>query len=301
MQRVAILIPYPPTDAEMQGRVRALQQKLGKLGWTAGVNIQFDERWTTDNMDLIRLNAAGLLELKPDVVVAFGGRVIPILMQLTRTVPIIIPGAGDPVVVGWVKSLAQPGGNVTGFTFFESSVIAKYLETLKQIAPGISRVAAIYNPDNAIGAIYSRLFETFARSLAIEPIVAPIRSIGEIDRAIESLAQHQNGGAFFLPDLTTSALRDQVTAIVARRRVPAIYSDRIIVVSGGLVSYDADRLDIFRRSASYVDRVLRGEKPGNLPFQQPTKYQLTINLRTAKAMGLEIPASVLAVADEVIE
>jgi putative ABC transport system substrate-binding protein len=301
IRRVAILMPYHPTDEEMQGRVRALRQELGKLGWTAGVNIQFDERWTSDNMDLVRVNAAGLLELKPDVVVAVGGRVIPILMQLTRTVPIIIPGAGDPVVAGWVESLARPGGNVSGFTFFESSVIAKYLETLKQIAPGISRVAIIYNPDNALGAIYSRLFETFARSLSIEPTVALIRGIGDIDRAIESLAQYRNGGAFFLPDLTTNALRDQVTAIVARRRVPAIYSDRLIVVSGGLVSYDADRLDIFRRSGSYVDRVLRGEKPGDLPFQQPTKYQLTINLKTAKAMGLEIPASVLALADEVIE
>src|SRR5215470_3170269 len=158
IRRVAILMPYHPTDEEMQGRVRALRQELGKLGWTAGVNIQFDERWTSDNMDLVRANAAGLLELKPDVVVAVGGRVIPILMQLTRTVPIIIPGAGDPVVSGWVESLARPGGNVSGFTFFESSVIAKYLETLKQIAPGISRVAIIYNPDNATGAIYSRLF-----------------------------------------------------------------------------------------------------------------------------------------------
>jgi putative ABC transport system substrate-binding protein len=237
MRRVGVLMPYPPTDAEMQGRVQALRQGLGNLGWRAGVNIQFDVRWTTDNMDLVRVNAAGLLELKPDVVVAAGGRVIPILMQLTRSVPIIVPGAGDPVVTGWAASLARPGGNVTGFTFFESSVIAKYLEILKQIVPGVSQVAAIYNPDNSIGAIYARLF------------------------AIESLAQQKNGGAFFLPDLTTNALRDQVIAIVARHRVPAIYSDRVLVASGGLVSYDADRTDIYRRAASYVDRVLRGEKP----------------------------------------
>jgi putative ABC transport system substrate-binding protein len=301
MRRVAILMPYPPTDVEMQGRVWALRQELGKLGWTAGVNIQFDERWTTDNMDLVRANAAGLLELKPDAVVALGGRVIPVLMQLTRSVPIVIPGAGDPVFVGWVESLARPGGNVTGFTFFESSFIVKYLDLLKQIAPGISRVAAIYNPDNKIAALYVRIFETSARLLAIEPIVSPIRGIADIDRTVESLGQSQSGGAFFLPDLTVTALRDQVTAVVARHRVPAIYSDRIMVFSGGLASYDADRLDIFRRSASYVDRVLRGEKAGDLPFQQPTKYQLTINLKTAKTMGLEIPTSVLALADEMIE
>jgi putative ABC transport system substrate-binding protein len=261
MRRVGVLMPYPPTDAEMQGRVQALRQGLGNLGWRAGVNIQFDVRWTTDNMDLVRVNAAGLLELKPDVVVAAGGRVIPILMQLTRSVPIIVPGAGDPVVTGWAASLARPGGNVTGFTFFESSVIAKYLEILKQIVPGVSQVAAIYNPDNSIGAIYARLFETFAHSLAVQTIIAPVRSVAEIDRAIESLAQQKNGGAFFLPDLTTNALRDQVIAIVARHRVPAIYSDRVLVASGGLVSYDADRTDIYRRAASYVDRVLRGEKP----------------------------------------
>jgi putative ABC transport system substrate-binding protein len=301
MRRVAILMAYPPTDPEMQERVQALRQGLGKLGWRAGENIQFDERWTTDNMDLVRVNAAGLLELKPDVVVATGGRVIPILMQLTRSVPIIVPGAGDPVVTGWAASLARPGGNVTGFTFFESSVIAKYLEILKQIVPGVSQVAAIYNPDNSIGAIYARLFETFARSLAVQTIIAPVRSVAEFDRAIESLAQQQNGGAFFLPDLTTTALRDQVTAIVARHRVPAIYSDRVLVASGGLVSYDADRTDIYRRAASYVDRVLRGEKPGDLPFQQPAKYRLTVNLKAAKAIGLEVPANVLALADEVIE
>jgi putative ABC transport system substrate-binding protein len=222
-------------------------------------------------------------------------------MQLTRSIPIIIPGTTDPVVTGWAESLARPGGNVTGFTLSESSVLGKLLETLKLVAPSTSHVAMIYNPDNAIAPTYVRLFETFARSLAIEPIIAPVHGISDIDRIIESLAQQRNGGAYFHGDLTTAALRDQVTALVARHRVPAVYVDRIFISSGGLVSYDSDRVDIYRRSASYVDRILRGEKPGDLPFQQPTKYNLTINLKTAKAMGLDIPVAVLALADEVIE
>jgi putative tryptophan/tyrosine transport system substrate-binding protein len=301
IRRVAILMPYPPTDAVMQSRVQAFQQELARLGWIRDRNVQFDERWTTDNMDLIRANCANLVELKSDVIVATGGRVIPVIMQLTRSIPIVIPGATDPVVTGWVESLARPGGNVTGFTTSESSVIGKHLQTLKLIAPGTSRVAFIYNPDNASAAVYAGLFETFARSLAIEPVIATVHGMADIDRAIEFLAQQQNGGVYFPLDLTTVALRDQISVLLARRSLPAIYADRIFVSSGGLASYDSDRIDIFRRTASYVDRILRGEKPSDLPFQQPTKYQLTINLKTAKALGLDIPANVLALADEVIE
>ena len=301
LRRIGILMPYPPSDAEWQSRVGTLRQELQRLGWTRGGNIEFDERWTTDNMDLVRANAANLVELKPDAIVAIGGRVIPVLMQLTRTVPIINPGSVDPVGQGYVESLARPGGNVTGFTQMEFSVFGKILNTLKEIAPGTSRVTMIYNPDNPSTAVYRRVFESFAVPLAVQPMIAPIHNIADIERAIEALADQPNGGVFFPPDLTVTALRDQVTAIVARHRLPAIYTDRILVASGGLVSYDADRTEIFRRAASYVDRVLRGEKPGDLPFQQPTKYQLTINLKTARAHGLEIPTSLLAVADEVIE
>jgi putative ABC transport system substrate-binding protein len=252
-------------------------------------------------MDLVRANAANLVELKPDVIVALGGRVIPVLMQLTSTVPIIIPGAADAVGSGYIKSLARPGGNVTGFATMEFSVIGKILETLKEIAPKTSRVAMIYNPDNPNAINFRRLFESSALPLSVQPIVAPIHTIADIERAIEALAEQPNGGVFFPPDVTISALRNQVTAIVARLRVPAIYADRIFMTSGGLASYDSDRTDIFRRTASYVDRILRGEKPGDLPFPQPTKYQLTINLKTAKALGLELPATLLARADEVIE
>jgi putative ABC transport system substrate-binding protein len=252
-------------------------------------------------MDLVRNNAANLVELKPDVIVAVGGRVIPILMQLTRTVPIIIPGTGDAVGNRYIESLARPGGNVTGFATMEYSVIGKILETLKQIAPRTSRIAMIYNPDNPNAINFQRIFESSASSLSVQPIIVPIHSIADIERAIEALAEQPNGGIFFPSDITIFTLRNQVTAIVARVGVPAIYTDRIFVTSGGLASYDADRIDIFRRTASYVDRVLRGEKPGDLPFQQPTKYQLTINLKTAKALGVTIAPSLLDTADEVIE
>jgi putative tryptophan/tyrosine transport system substrate-binding protein len=301
MRRIGILMPYPPSDTVNQSRVGALRQELQRLGWTRGANIEFDERWTTDNMDLVRANAANLVELKPDVIVAFGGRVIPVLMQLTRTVPIIIPGSSSPVEAGYIKSLARPGGNVTGFATLELSIIGRILETLKQIAPETSRVAMIDNPDNPVAINFRSQFESSVLPLSIQPIIAPIHNITDIERAIEALAEQPNGGAFFPPDITTFALRDQVNAILVRRRVPAIYTDRLYVTSGGLVSYDADRTEIFRRTASYVDRVLRGEKPGDLPFQQPTKYQLTINLKTAKALGLTVPTTLLATADEVIE
>ena len=301
MRRIGILMPYPPSDTEWQSRVGAFRQELQRLGWTRGGNIEFDERWTTDNMDLVRTNATNLVELKPDVIVAIGGRVIPVLMQLTRTVPIIIPGTGDAVGNRYIESLARPGGNVTGFATMEYSVIGKILETLKQIAPRTSRVAMIYNPDNPNVINFQRIFESSASSLSIQPIIVPIHNIADIERAIDALVEQPNGGIFFPSDITIFTLRNQVTAVVERLGVPAIYTDRVFVTGGGLASYDADRTDIFRRTASYVDRVLRGEKPGDLPFQQPTKYQLTINLKTATALGITIAPSLLDTADEVIE
>jgi putative ABC transport system substrate-binding protein len=301
MRHVAILMPYPPSAVEYQAYVRALRQELGKLGWTSGVNVQFDERWSTDNLELVQANAAGLLELKPDVVVAVGGRVIPVLMRLTRTVPIIVPGGSSPVESGWVESLARPGGNVTGFSVLELSIIGKQVELLKELVPGISRVAAIYNPDNPNAALFVRSFESFAGPLSIEPVVAPIHGLSDIQRVVESFADLRNRGILFLPDVTTNALRDEIIALVARHRVPAVFTERAFVLHGGLASYGSDRADIFRRAASYVDRVLRGEKPGDLPYQQPTKYELMINLKTAQSLGLEIPPTLLTRADEVIE
>jgi putative ABC transport system substrate-binding protein len=301
MRRVGILMPYAASDTEIQTHLRAFRQELQKLGWTEGGNIRFDEHWTGDDMDLVRANAANLLELKPDVIFALGGRVIPVLMMKTSAVPIVFPSGGDPVGTGWVKSLARPGGNVTGFSTFEFSVVGKMMEILLQIAPSTSRVAFIYNPDNPNAAFYARSFERFAAPLAIKPIMAPIHGIAEIERALENLVTAPNGGVFSAPDITITALRDPVVALVARHRLPAIYPDHIFIKSGGLMSYAADRVDLFRRAASYVDRILRGEKPADLPVQQPTKYQLHINLKTAKALGLQVPPALLARADEVIE
>jgi ABC-type uncharacterized transport system substrate-binding protein len=301
VRRVGILMPYLPTDTEMQRRVSALRQELQKSGWTRGRNIEFDERWTTDNLDLVRANAANLVELKPDAIVAQGARVIPVLMQLTRTIPILITGTSDPVGFKYIESLARPGGNVTGFALMEISVIGKILSLLKQIAPDTSRVAIVYNPDNLAAQPFRNQFESSAPQLSIQPSAAAIHGIADIEREIAALGRQPNTGAFFVPDVTTTALRDQITEIVARHRVPAIYADRIFVASGGLASYDADRIEIFRRTATYVDRVLRGEKPAELPFQQPTEYKLSLNLKAAKALGLTVPAALLATADEVIE
>jgi putative tryptophan/tyrosine transport system substrate-binding protein len=295
------LIPFPPSDMESQTRVRAFREELRNRGWTAGGNVQFDERWTTDNMDLIRAAAANLVELKPDVIVATGGRVIPVLMQMTRSIAIIIPGGIDPVARGWVESLARPGGNVTGFASLEGSIVGKMLQTLKEIAPSISRVAMIFNPDNPGAALVARSFEASAGPLAIQPIIAHVHGLADIEHAIKTLQEQPGGGIFFPSDITVNPLAEQTAAIVARHRLPAIYAERAFVKIGGLVYYGADRVDLYRRAASYVDRVLRGEKPGELPYQQPTKYELVINLKTAKALGLEVPQTLLATADEVIE
>jgi putative tryptophan/tyrosine transport system substrate-binding protein len=298
MRRVAILMPYPPTDAEMQGRVRALRQELAKFGWAAGVNIQFDERWTTDNMDLVRANASGLLELNPDVVVATGGRVIPIVMQLTQMIPIVIPGGSDPVGVGWVKSIARPGGNVTGFAILEASVFGKALQLLKEIVPNLQRVALIFNPDNPNTIGFVQWFESYVQPLDIEPVLVRIHSFADIERAVAALAQAGNGGILFPLDVSIQALREQIIMLVAQHQIPAAYLERSFVSAGGLLCYAADPLDSYRGAASYVDRILRGEKPADLPYQQPTKYKLSINLKAARAIGIEFPVNVLALFSE---
>jgi putative tryptophan/tyrosine transport system substrate-binding protein len=301
VRRVGIVMPFARGDAEYSARVRAFLEELEKLGWHDGRNIRFDERWTTDNMDIVRAEATSLMASNPDVILAIGGRVIPVLMQLSHSIPIVIAGASDPVGVGWVTSLAHPGGNVTGFTSIELSILGKSLEILKQIVPGIARVAMAYNPDNPNTVFYRRTFENAAGPLGIEPIATPIHGLADIERAVTSLADQQNTGIFFPGDVTTTALRDDIVALVARGRLPAIYSETAFVKVGGLASYSADRIDLFRRSAGYVDRILRGEKAGDLPFQQPIAYEFKLNLKTAKALGFSIPQSLLATADEVIE
>jgi putative ABC transport system substrate-binding protein len=300
VRRVGIVMPYPKGDSENEARVRAFKQELAKLGWTDGGNIRFDEHWTTDNMDMVRAHAAAVVASNPDIIVTTGGRVTPVFMRLC-SIPMVLPSASDPVGVGYAQSLARPGGNVTGFTSLELSMLGKSLEILKQIAPAVVRVALVYNPDNPNSVHYRRISEAASTPLAIEIIDLPIHSLGDIDRVVTNLADRGNSGIFFLPDLTITALRDDVVSLVARRRIPAIYSEPFFVKLGGLAYYGADRMEGFRRSAGYVDRILRGEKPGDLPFQQPTKYELILNRAAAKALGLELSPALLALADEVIE
>lgn len=300
-RRIGILIPYRRGDEEYEGRVLAFREELARRGWIDGTTIRFDERWTADNMDQVRAAANGIMGANPDAVIAIGGRVIPLLLQISRSVPIVVPGAVDPVGVGWVESLARPGGNVTGFTFLELSIFGKMLDALKQMAPSTIRVANIHNPDNRSTATFNREFERAASALALEAVSIPVHDMGAIERAAADLAARPNSAIFFPPDITIQALREKIVPLLGKVRIPAIYTDDVFVRIGGLASYAADRKEIYRQAASYVDRILRGEKAGELPFQQPTRYQLKINLKTAKSLGLELSPTLIATADLVIE
>ena len=282
-------------------RVRAFREELRKRGWVSGVNIQFDERWTVDNMELIRSAAENLVELNPDAILAVGGRVIPILMNLTRSIPIVYPGGSAPVERGYVKSLAHPSSNVTGFAVMETSVIGKQLQTLKEIAPHLVRISTIYNPDNPAGASMARVFEDEARSLGVETAIVHIHGLSDIERAVADAAKDAGGGIYVPLDVTIDGLVEQTVATMARHGLPAIYPERFYVTCGGLVSYGTNRADLYRGAATYVDRILRGEKVGDLPYQQPTKYELVINRKSANALGLTVPPAILVAADEVIE
>ena len=301
VRRIGIVMPFPRTNAEMQARVRAFRDELRKRGWATGVNVQFDERWTSDNMDLIRSAARNVVELNPDAIVAVGARVIPILMELTHSIPIVTPSGSDPVGRGFAESLARPGHNVTGFATMELSVISKMLQTLKEIAPNITHVSMIYNLDNPTGPQFARSLQSAAGPLGVELTVTQIHDFADIERAVAAAAAQPNTGIFIPLDVTIAAFTERTVAVIARHRLPAIYSEREYVTKGGLVYYGTDRIELYRGVASYVDRILRGEKPSDLPFQQPTKYELVINLQTAKAMGLTIPPKLLFTADEVIE
>jgi putative tryptophan/tyrosine transport system substrate-binding protein len=297
---VGILIPYPEDNEIARARLRVFRQELARLGWSEGRDVQLDVRWTTDNMDRVRAEAASLVRTKPDVIACNGDRVVTVFRQLTNSVPIVAV-ATDLAGSGFVESLARPGANVTGFSVIEFSVIGKMVDTLRQLAPRVSRVGIIYNPDNPVGAVYSREFDSVARRLGLQPVDFPIHGVPDIERVIADLAGRPNGGLMPAPDLTINSLANEVTALAARYRVPAIYWSSFFVKRGGLASYGSDPLESYRLQASYVDRILRGEKAGDLPIQQPTSYQLVINLNTAKALGLTIPEALLATADEVIQ
>ena len=301
IRRIGILMPFPQNDATGQARVRAFRKELLRLGWSEGNNIQFDERWSTDTMDVVRADAASLVELKSDVILTSSDRVIPVLMNLTSSIPIVVGATSDPIASGAAESLARPGHNVTGFSLIEFSMFGKMLEILKLMAPGITRVGMIYNPDNPVAATYQRWFGPSAKELGVQPINLPIRDAASIERAIAGIAEQPNGGILSPPDLTTTIYRTQVVNLAERHRVPAIYTNHFFGEAGGLVTYGADVVEMFRQAAGYVDRILRGEKPGDLPFQQPTTYRLTINVKTASALGLTVPLALLTAADEVIE
>src|SRR5712671_2086588 len=298
MRRIGVLLNAAADDAEYQARLGAFLQALALLGWTIGRNVRIDTRWA-NNADDIRRHAAELAALAPDVILASGAGPVGALLQATRTVPIVFPFAVDPVGAGLVDSLARPGGNATGFMIFEFSVGGKWLELLKQIAPSVTRAAVLRT--QGTGTSQFAAIQTAAPSLRVEVNPINMRDAGEIERAVAAFARSPNGGLIVTGTATATLHRNLIITLAARHKLPAVYSDRIFVTGGGLISYGPDRLDQYRRAAGYVDRILKGEKPADLPVQAPTKYELVLNLKTAKALGMTVPDTLLARADEVIK
>ena len=301
MRRIGVLLPVATDDAEFQTRVGAFLQALQQLDWTIERNVEIDIRWATANADAIRRHAAELAALAPDVILAHGAPTLGPLLQVTRTVPIVFPVASDPVAAGFVESLARPGGNATGFMDWEYGMAVKWPELLKQIAPSVTRVAVLRDPAIASGPAQFGVIQAVAPSLGMDVVPINVRDVPEIERALAAFARSSNGSLIVTPSGFASVNRDLIITLAARHRLPAVYFGRYFVNSGGLISYGNDIVDQYRRAAGYVDRILRGEKPADLPVQAPTKYELVINLKTAKALGLEVPPSLLARADEVIE
>jgi putative tryptophan/tyrosine transport system substrate-binding protein len=288
-------------DAEGQARFAAFLQGLRQLGWTDGRNVRIDYRWGGGNADNIRKQAAELAALAPDVILAAGAAVAGPLLQATRTVPIVFVIVPDPVGAGFVDSLARPGGNATGFITYEYSISAKWLELLKQIAPDVTRAAVLRDPAISTGIGQFGAIQAVAPSLGVEVSPVNVRDAGEIERAIAAFARPSNGGLIVTASALAVVHRDLIIALAARHKLPAVFYERFFVAGGGLISYGPDSLAGFRRAAGYVDRILKGEKPADLPVQAPTKYKLVINLKTAKTLGLTMPPSLLATADELIE
>jgi len=301
MRRIGVLLPATANDAQYQARVGAFLQALALLGWTIGRNVQVDTRWATANVAEVRRHAAELVALAPDVILAHGGGPVAAVQQANHTVPIVFPIAGDPVGSGLVDSLARPGGNATGFLEFEYSIGGKWLELLKEIAPSVNRAAVLRDTILGTGAGQFAAIQAVAPLLRMEVIPVNVQKAAEIERAIATFARSSNGGQIVTGGGATQLHRDLIITLAARHKLPAVYNERTFVAGGGLISYGPDYLDQYRLAAGYVDRILKGEKPADLPVQAPTKYELVINLKTAKALGLEIPSSVLARADEVIE
>jgi putative ABC transport system substrate-binding protein len=306
IRRIGVLMNLVADDPEARSRVAAFERGLRDLGWADGRNLKIEYRWGGGDLELMRSQAAEVVRTAPDLIVAnstpVAAAVKAVLQEQGRSLPIVFTQVTDPIGQGLVSNLAQPGGNLTGFTSFEFSIGTKWLEMLKQVAPQVKRVALVFNPETAPFAdLFWRPVETAAPSFAVTPIKAAARDAAAIERAVDALAREQDGGLMVLPDVSTATHRDLIIALAARHRLPAVYPFRYFATSGGLLSYGSDQADIFRGASAYVDRILKGTRPGELPVQAPNRYLLVINLRTARTLGLEIPPTLLGGADAVIE
>jgi ABC-type uncharacterized transport system substrate-binding protein len=302
MRRIGVLMMYAESNAQGQAFVAAFREALGKLGWREGHNVRIDYRWATSDLESIQRFAKDLVALQPDLILSSSTPTTASLLQQTRTIPIIFANIVDPVGSGFVASLPRPGGNVTGFLNFEFSMGGKWLELLKEIAPRVTRVAAVFNPAAAPYAeIYLSHFKAAAQSFGVEAVVAPVRNMSELEAVIASQVREPNGGLIPMPDGFMVAHRAEITSLAARYKLPAVYFFRAFPEAGGLLSYGNDIPDNYRRAATYVDRILKGEKPSGLPVQFPVKFELVINLKAAKELGLDVPLHLQQRADEVIE
>src|SRR5215813_12399465 len=300
-RRIGVLIQVAEGDPQARIEVAAFLRKLQELGWSEGRNLQIDIRWGGGDADRIRKYAAEVVELAPEVVLAPGGTVVGALQQASRTVPIVFVNVTDPVGRGYVASLGQPEGNATGFTSFEFEMGGKWLEVLKEMAPRVTRAAVLRDPVITAGMGYLAAIHALAPSIGVQVTPVDVRHTSDIERAVAAFARAPNSGLIVTADPAAIVHREAIIALAARHRLPAVYPYRFFVISGGLISYGLDNIEQYRLAAGYVDRILKGEKPGDLPVQAPTKYELAINLKTAKALGLEVPPTLLARADEVIE
>jgi putative ABC transport system substrate-binding protein len=303
MRRIGVLMPLAADDPVGQARIAALREGLEKLGWTEGRNIQIDTRWTTTgDVESMQRFAKELVALQPDLILTQSTPITATMLQETRTIPIVFALVADPIGSGFVASFPQPGGNVTGFVTMEPTMAGKWLELLKEIAPRVARVAMLFNPATATYAEYwLNPFKAAAASFVVEAITAPVHDRSELDSVIAAQAGEPNSGLIVMPDTFTDAHRIEITSLAARYRLPAVYPYRQFTAVGGLLSYGDDLIDNFRRAPTYVDRILKGAKPSELPVQAPVKFELVINLKTAKALGLDVPSFLQQRADEVIE
>ncbi len=301
VRRIGVLSPLPADHPDDQVRYAAFLEALRQLGWTDGRNVRIEARWSAGDPAITRKYAAELVALAPDLILATGGAGTAEMLQATRSVPIVFVIVPDPVGSGFVESLAQPGRNATGFMQFEYTLSAKWVELLKEIAPGVTRAAILWDPAVAAGIGQFAVIQSVAPSFGVDVRAINLRDAAEIERSVAAFARTPNGGLILTTGALSAVHRDLIISLAARFKLPATYQERSYVAAGGLVSYGTNYVDQYRRAAGYVDRILKGEKPADLPVQAPTKYELVINLKTAKALGIEVPPSLLARADEVIE